>query len=281
MLEIMARQSRSAAKLPFLHQLARTLVVVGEVERIAGLETAGNAMGGNQLGKPRDTGSAAAIDAGRPLEAIKGLQLTERAVDLPLQHRRACRGAAEPGLFAVDDDHREAARRQMFGGKRAGDTAADNGDIGLEALLQRLIDRLHAVPAPERAAAHELVVAGFVEMQVGCHRLVSRRSRYFGSCGCGFSSISSSSMMVMTTSDSGRASMAPTAPHIHVQKMIARKTTKGLISSRRPMTAGKIRFSMTRCTVKNAAAGIRPMTMPSWDMTPAMATAKVIIVMPR
>ena len=58
----------------------------------------------------------------------------------------------------------------------------------------------------------------------------------------------------LTISDNGNASIAPTAPHIHVQNMIATKTRKGFNSSCRPMTAGKTRFSIVRWTQKKAAA---------------------------
>jgi hypothetical protein len=52
--------------------------------------------------------------------------------------------------------------------------------------------------------------------------------------------------MIIAISDSGKARSAPTAPHIHVQKMIATKTRNGLISKRWPRMAGTSRFSMAR-----------------------------------
>src|SRR5688572_14956694 len=154
MFEIDAGQAGPAAKLALLHEVARAFAVGGEIERVAWPEAAGDPVGGDQLGKAGDRSTTAAVDAGRALEAVIILEFGERAVDFPLQHRRARRGAAETGLLPVDERHGKTARRQMFGNQGTGDAAADYCDVGGKALLDRPPCRPYAALPPERTAAH-------------------------------------------------------------------------------------------------------------------------------
>jgi hypothetical protein len=107
---------------------------------------------------------ACLIGARRPLKAVNLGQFDQRAVDFPKQHRRARRGAAAAGKFAIDDDDIQALPRQALGDQRSGDAATDDQRVAFQVFGYIGAAALLCARKPWRAAAAQvglLDVVGF------------------------------------------------------------------------------------------------------------------------
>ena len=133
-----ARQSGPFAQGALIGKLARADLARREINRLARDEGAAEFEPGDEVAQALDRHEAAAIGLRRLLEAVERRQPAQRLVDLPLQHGGAGCRAAETLALAVDDDDLMAECRQVLGGQRAGDAAADDhdvaADIGVEPL---------------------------------------------------------------------------------------------------------------------------------------------------
>lgn len=128
-LEEAARKAGPLACRHLIQQFARTALACCEVDGLAGREATGQREFADQIAQAVDRLKTQAIDLCGSGKAVERREFGQSEIDLPLQHRGRGRRAAKTFALAVDQDDIAAHRREVLGGQRARDAAADDRDI--------------------------------------------------------------------------------------------------------------------------------------------------------